>query len=88
METPPRPDNYLVLSVICTVCCCIPFGVYAIFRAAKVGELYALQQYEAAAQASADAKKWSIIGIIVSAICLLIYYSVILIFSLKEMQVF
>ena len=84
---PQRPDNYLVLSIICTVCCCMPAGVYAILRAAKVGELYAMQQYEAAEQASADAKRWSIIGIIVGAVCILAYYAVILIMSLQEMRV-
>ncbi len=58
-----KPENNLVLAIFTTVCCCLPFGIYAIIRASKVNSLYLTQQYEEAQKAADDAKKWSFIGI-------------------------
>lgn len=74
---PPKPNNYMVLAIVTTVCCCLPFGIVGIVKASKVNSLYALQQYAAAQAASEEAKKWSLIGIgcgaVVSIIYLLVY---------------
>ena len=58
-----KPENNMVLAIITTVCCCLPIGIYAIFRASKVNSLYLAQQYDEAQKAADDAKKWSFIGI-------------------------
>lgn len=60
--------NYLVQSVLVTLCCCLPFGIVAIVNAAKVNSLIAEGDYEAARQASDDAKKWSTIGFVIGLI--------------------
>lgn len=75
MEQPvaPRPNNHLALAIVTTVLCCLPFGIVAIVQAAKVNSLYAQENYEAANRASANAKKWSIIGIIVGLVGGLLY---------------
>jgi len=39
----------------------------------KVNELYMMKQYEEATLAANDAKKWSIIGIVVGAIVSILY---------------
>ena len=58
-----KPANNLVLAILTTICCCLPFGIVAIIKASQVNNLFILKQY-VAAQASADeAKKWSYIGI-------------------------
>jgi len=75
MEQPvsPRPNNHLALAIVTTVLCCVPFGIVAIVQASKVNRLYSEENYEAANRASASAKKWSIIGMIVGGIFGIIY---------------
>ena len=69
----PKPNNYMALAIFTTVCCCLPAGIYAIIRAMKVNEFYMMKQYEEAILAANDAKKWSIIGIVVGAIGSVLY---------------
>lgn len=64
----PKPDNHLVLAIICTAFCCMPIGIYAIIKANDVNSQYNMQQYAQAEQSAAEAKKWSIIGIVASGI--------------------
>lgn len=73
---PQKPDNNLVLAIITTVCCCLPFGIVAIVMAAKVNGLYMAGQYEAAEKAAKDAKKWSLIGIACGVVVDIIYMAV------------
>ncbi len=58
----PMPKNWLVESILVTVLCCLPFGIAGIVSATKVESLYYAGDYEAAEQASKDAKKWTIVG--------------------------
>lgn len=44
------------------------------FRSMKVNDYYMMKQYDAAAAAAADAKKWSIIGIVTGVIFQIIYF--------------
>jgi len=68
-----KPNNYMVLAIFTTVCCCLPLGIVAILKANSVDSLYTMKQYDAAIQASNEAKKWSLIGIISSVIIWFIY---------------
>ena len=70
----PKPNNYLPLAIFSTLCCCLPLGIYAIIRSMKVNDYYMTKQYDAAEAASADAKKWSIIGIVTGVIFQVIYF--------------
>lgn len=54
----------MALAIFTTVCCCLPLGIIAILKASKVNTYYLMKEYDMAALASADAKKYSIIGII------------------------
>ncbi len=54
--------NYLVQSILVTLCCCLPFGIAAIVNAAKVNTHLAKGEYEQAVKASEDAKKWCWFG--------------------------
>ena len=56
----PKPDNNLVLAIFTTICCCLPFGIVAIVKASSVNTLYLSGNYQAAVNAAAEAKKWSI----------------------------
>ena len=69
----PQPDNYLVWAILCTVLCCLPFGVVSIVYSTKVSGLWAQGQYGEAQAAANNAKKWAIIGAIVGPIVSVIF---------------
>ncbi|MCW5515882.1 CD225/dispanin family protein [Muriicola sp. Z0-33] len=75
-NVPTKPNNYLVLAIICTVCCCLPAGIVSIIYAAKVNEAYARGDYEVALKASNNAKIWAFVGIGLAAIGYIIYFAI------------
>lgn len=78
---PPKPNNYMALAILTTILCCLPFGIVGIVKASKVNSLYMLKQYDLAMQASADAKKWSIIGIVAGLVVGIAYAALTLIYG-------
>lgn len=48
----PRPDNHLVWSILNTICCCIPLGIWAIVKSNDVNRFYDAGDYEAAEEAA------------------------------------
>lgn len=65
-EMPPK--SWLVESILLTLCCCLPIGIYCIVKASSVNSLWNCGRYEEAREASEKAKKWLIIGLIVGII--------------------
>ena len=63
-----EPDNYLVWAILCTVLCCLPFGIASIVYSTKVSGLWAQGRYAEAQTAAGNAKKWAIIGAIAGPI--------------------
>ena len=63
-----RPKNYLLESILTTICCCLPLGIVGIVFASQVNSKYTLGDYEGALQASKEAKKWMTWGIIAGVI--------------------
>ncbi len=63
-------------SILVTIFCCLPFGIVGIINASKVSSLYAQGNYDEAQRASADAKKWTIIGLCVGFAGIIIYLAV------------
>ena len=55
---PPHVPNYLVQSVLVTLCCCLPFGIVAIVYSAQVNGLLAGGNIAGAIKASNSAKMW------------------------------
>ena len=55
--------NYLVQSILVTLCCCIPFGIVAIVYAAQVNTKLAANNVAGAQESSQNAKKWCWIGL-------------------------
>ena len=72
-QPPVRPSSYMVLSILTTLFCCLPTGIYAIIQSAKVDKLYMSGEYDEAVRVAGEAKKWSIIGIVLAAIVWIIY---------------
>jgi|TARA_B100000959_G_C14848671_1_gene569148 hypothetical protein len=60
--TSPRIPNYLVQSILVTLCCCMPFGIAAIVYASKVEGLERMGDIAGAQEASGKAKMWCWIG--------------------------
>ncbi|MDX8416223.1 CD225/dispanin family protein [Intestinicryptomonas porci] len=56
-------NNNLVLAIITTICCCLPFGIAAIVYSSKVNTFLACGNIEAAKEAANTSKKWSLWGI-------------------------
>ena len=57
------PKNYLVESILVTLCCCLPFGIVAIIYASKVSNLVAQGDLNGAYDAAKQAKMWCCIGL-------------------------
>ena len=68
MNTNICPKTWMAESILVTIFCCLPFGIVGIINASKVSSLYAQGNYDEAQRASADAKKWTIIGLCVGFI--------------------
>ena len=68
-----KPDNNMIWGILCTVFCCIPFGVYSIILASKVNGLYNSGNYEEAQKMANEAKKWAIIGAAVGLVSFILY---------------
>jgi hypothetical protein len=63
-----KPNNYLVWSILSTVCCCIPVGIAAIVNAARVDGAWSRGDYAGAQKYSADAKKFTIIAAVLGGV--------------------
>lgn len=59
---PPTPavkiPNYLVQSILVTLCCCLPFGIVSIVYAAQVNGKVQAGDIQGAIDASGKAKMW------------------------------
>ena len=62
--TGPRPKNYLVLAILSTILCCLPFGIVSIVYAAKVDNYWNAGDYLGAEAASRKAKGWMLAAVI------------------------
>jgi len=69
----PKPNNYLVWSILATIFCCLPLGIWCIICSSKVNKLYALGDYSGAVDASNKAKRWIIISAILGLIANVAY---------------
>ncbi|MFW6108779.1 MAG: CD225/dispanin family protein [bacterium] len=53
-----RPPNYLVPAVLCTIFCCVPFGIAAVVHAAQATSNAAAGDLAAAHYAAEKARMW------------------------------
>ena len=81
--TGPQPKSYLVLSILATIFCCLPFGIPGIVFAAKVDNLWTSGFYQEAEEASRKAKNWTVASIITGAVVGLAY-AVLVFFGAME----
>lgn len=75
-EEPVNWIPYLILSIISTVCCCIPVGIVAIFYTVKINTAVSSGDAESARHAANMAKIWIIVAVVVGIVVDLIAYFV------------
>ena len=76
-----KPNNYLAMAILCTICCCVPFGIVSIVFAAKVNNQWNAGDYVGAMESARKAKTWFWIGFglgLLLNILILIYYIVVI----------
>ena len=56
-------DNHLVLAVLTTVFCCLPFGIISIIYAVQVNSAMAVDNFELAKVNSEKAKFWGMLAL-------------------------
>lgn len=71
---PQKPSSNMVWAILCTLFCCIPFGIAAIINAAKVDGLYHDGDYAGALEAANKAKNYALYGAIIGGIVSVIYF--------------
>lgn len=72
------PKTWLLESILVTIFCCLPFGIVGIIKASSVSSKFAIGDFAGAAKASADAKKWTIIGLVCGIVVNLLTYFFVL----------
>ena len=75
---PPAPavvvPNYLIQSVLVTLCCCLPFGIPAIVYAAQVNSKLAAGDIAGAREASKNARTWCWVSFGCGVIAAVVYF--------------
>ena len=69
-----KPDNNMLWAILCTLFCCLPFGIAAIINASKVDGLYRAGDYSAADEAAENAKKYATYGAVCGLVVFVLYY--------------
>ena len=62
------------LSIISTVCCCLPFGIVGIVFSVKINSAMNAGNYEEAAQNAKMAKIWTIVSFVVGLVVGILYF--------------
>ena len=66
-------SRYMVISILATIFCCIPFGIVAIVYSSKASKLLSLGDISNAMVASKKAKTWIIVAVVVGIVVGLVY---------------
>lgn len=79
-----RPKNWLIESILVTVLCCLPLGIAGIVNAAQVNARFNLGDAAGAEKASAQARKWTLIGLVSGLILGVLYLAMVFAFGLQD----
>lgn len=71
---PMKPDTNLTMAILCTLFCCVPFGVVAIYYASKVNTSYHQGAYFDAENYSEKAKSYTYWGVGLGIVLDMLYF--------------
>ncbi len=71
-QPPMKPNNHLAGAILSTIFCCLPLGIVAIIYASKVDGLYRAGDYFGAQDASNKAMNYTLWGVVLGIICIII----------------
>jgi hypothetical protein len=74
---PTPPPNHLVMAIVTTVLCCLPFGIVSLVYSNKVNTLWQTGRYDEAVEASNKAKMWWIVSLIAGPVVAIIWFAVV-----------
>lgn len=77
-----KPSSFLVWAILCTICCCQPFGIVSIVYSSKVDSLWYSGRYTEALDAATSARTWFWWGLatgILVEIPFIIYYIIVVV---------
>lgn len=63
-----KPKNYLVESILVTICCCLPLGIPAIVFAAQVDGKFNQGDYAGANDAAGKAKMFCLLALVLGLV--------------------
>lgn len=70
----PKPQNYLVWSILATLFCCLPSGIVSIIYAAQVDSKYNAGDFAGALDASNKARVWAWVSVGLGLVAGLAYF--------------
>lgn len=79
------PNSNLVLGILTTIFCCLPFGVVSIVKASQVNGFWAQGRFAEAQASSAAAKKWAIWSV-VGAVAVWLIYGILFAFGVLTLD--
>ena len=68
-----RPRTNMILAILVTVCCCVPFGIVGIVYASRVDSAWNTGHFEEAEKFSRKARNWSLWGLALSLLFYIAY---------------
>lgn len=68
---PPKPQNYLVQSILVTLCCCMPGGIVAIVYSAQVDGKWNQGDFQGALNCSKLANRWGIASFVAGILAII-----------------
>jgi len=77
----PKPDNYLVWSILATLFCCLIPGIVAIVYAAQVDTKWMMGDYAGAREAAKTARTWTLVAFILGLAGIIAYIIIFAIYA-------
>lgn len=74
-SAPANVPNYLIPSILSTICCCLPGGIIAIIYSAMASSAQARGDYSTALRHAATAKLWIMISVGFGLVCVVLSFS-------------
>lgn len=65
---PPPVPNYLVPSILVTLCCCAPLGIVALVFSAQVNSKLIAGDIAGAQESSKKARMWMLVGLLIGLV--------------------